>query len=108
MNDRPEIIVQGERSRLFPVLSEASKEGRTLSILLSCMEYVDEFGQAMLADLGIRAGVRSKIETYTEVVLRKSADGKFRPDGLIVVRTGSRIWTALVEAKVGNSELLAD
>ena len=108
MGEKLELIVQGERSRLFPVLSETSKEGRTLSILLSCIEYVDDFGQAMLADLGIRAGVRSKIETYTEVVLRKTADKKFRPDGLIVVRTGSRTWTALIEAKVGNSELTAE
>lgn len=108
MTDRPEFIVQGERSRLFPVLSETSKEGRTLSILLSCIENISEFGKGLLSDLGIRAGVRTKIETYTEVVLKKGGDKNLRPDGLIVVRTGNKIWTALVEAKVGNADLNAE
>jgi len=108
MTDRPEFIVQGERARLFPVLSETSREGRTLSILLSCMENVNEFGRGLLSDLGIRAGVRTKIEAYTEVVLKKCGDKNLRPDGLIVVRTGSKIWTALVEAKVGNADLNVD
>lgn len=111
MSDLPEMLVQGERARLFPVLAETSKEGRTLSIILACIENVFEFGQTLLADLNIRVGSRTKIEIFTEVVFAKNdagAKGDFRPDGLIVVQTGSKRWTAMVEAKVGKNELYAD
>ncbi|WP_417415560.1 hypothetical protein [Hoeflea sp.] len=105
MSEKPDFLVQGERSRLFPILADTSKEGRTLSILLACMESVDEFGKSLLTDLGIKTGVRAKLETYTEVVLKKGGEKVLRPDGLLVLKSGSKVWTALVEAKVGNSEL---
>jgi hypothetical protein len=101
----PSVLERGERARLFPVLADTSKEGRTLSIFLSCLENVEEFGAAMLSSIGHRVGARSRIETYTEVVLKKGGEKKFRPDGLIVVRNGSKQWMALVEAKVSNSDL---
>lgn len=104
--DLPSPLVRGERARLFPVLAETSKEGRTLSIFLACLENVEELGRAMLSELGLRVGTRSRIETYTETVLAKQGGNKsLRPDGLIIFRTGSTRWTALVEAKVGNSDL---
>lgn len=106
MTKLPSILQRGEPSRLFPVLADTSKEGRTLSIFLACLENVDEFGRAMMASLDQRMGVRAKIETYTEVGLHKTiAAAKYRPDGLIVVSTGKSTWTALVEAKVGAAEL---
>jgi hypothetical protein len=110
MTDKlPEFLVQGETARLFPVLSTTSKEGRTTSIVLACLAKVDEFGAALIGSLGQRVGVRTKIETYTEVVCKNRSSGlKDRPDGLIVVKTGSREWSALVEAKVGTSSLDAD
>ncbi|MEP1327139.1 hypothetical protein [Pseudophaeobacter sp.] len=105
----PEFLVQGEQARLFPVLSTTSKEGRTTSIVLACMAKVDEFGASLLSNLGQRVGVRTKIDTYTEVVCaNRSSEQKDRPDGLIVMRTGSREWRALVEAKVGSTDLDAD
>jgi hypothetical protein len=63
MSDRPAFVVRGERARLFPVLADTSKEGRTASILLACLEYVEEFGRAILAELGQRSGSRTRIET---------------------------------------------
>jgi hypothetical protein len=106
MTKLPSILNKGEPSRLFPVLADTSKEGRTLSIFLACLENVDEFGRAMIASLDQRMGVRAKIETYTEVGLKKTISGaKYRPDGLVVVSTGKSTWTALVEAKVGTAEL---
>lgn len=106
MNDIPDMLASGEASRLFPVLSENSKEGRTLSIFLSCLENVGEFGRVMLGGLGAKAGSRAKIDTFTEVVFKKtSAERGERPDGLIVLRNGSTVWTALVEAKVGSNDL---
>ena len=106
MNELPDLLERGERARLFPVLADTSREGRTLSIFLSCFETVDGMGRALLGGLGVRVGARAKIETYTEVVLKKG-DGRqaVRPDGLIIVTTGTSQWTALVEAKVGNTEL---
>jgi hypothetical protein len=105
MDSKPEFLLQGERARLFPVLADTSKEGRTLSIVLACMEMVEDFGRALLCELGIKVGARTRVEAYTEVVLRKGGEVKARPDGLLVVRSGTSRWTALVEAKVGNSEL---
>jgi hypothetical protein len=108
MDERPEFLLRGERARLFPVLAETSKEGRTLSIVLACMETVEDFGKALLSDLGIKTGTRTRLEAYTEVVLRKGGDAKVRPDGLLVLRSGATRWAALVEAKVGNTDLTAD
>jgi len=105
----PEYLTQGEPTRLFPVLATTSKEGRTTSIFLACLAKIDEFGASLLNSLGQKVGVRSKIETYTEVVCKNHApDIKDRPDGLIVLRTGNREWRALVEAKVGSNELIPE
>lgn len=102
----PDILSSGEAARLFPVLAETSKEGRTLSIFLACLENVPAFGRSMLRDLDVGFGVRGRVDTFTEVVLKRTnSDAKHRPDGLIVVNTGRSVWTALVEAKVGASEL---
>jgi hypothetical protein len=106
MNKLPAILQTGEAARLFPVLADTSKEGRTLSIFLACLENVSEFGRSMLGGLEVRVGSRGRIDTFTEVGLKKAIpDAKYRPDGLIVVNTGKSVWTALVEAKVGASEL---
>ena len=108
-DDLPDCIVQGEAARLFPVLSTTSKEGRTTSIVLACMSKIDEFGATLLQSVGQRLGKRSRLDTYTEVVCKAQNSGcKDRPDGLLVLRVGSREWKALVEAKVGNAELEAD
>lgn len=105
----PEYLKQGEAARLFPVLSTTSKEGRTTSIVLACMSKVEEFGANLLLSVGQRLGKRGKLETYTEVVFEKSLSGlNDRPDGLIVLTVGGRVWRALVEAKIGSAELDPD
>jgi hypothetical protein len=104
MSDIPAFLIRGERARLFPVLADTSKEGRTASILLACLSNVDEFGRSLMSTVGQRAGTRAKIETFTEVCFRNQ-DQKLRPDGLIVLNTGLRQWKAIIEAKVGNSDL---
>lgn len=106
---RPEYLSQGELARLFPVLATTSKEGRTTSIFLACMAKIDEFGKELLRSVSQKTGVRASIECYTEIVFKgEKNDANDRPDGLIIVRNGSREWRALVEAKVGNNELSAD
>ena len=106
MKTEPDLLVSGQEARLFPVLADTSKEGRSLSIFLVCLSHVYEFGHTLLKTLGLRIGSRTRIETFTEVKLSKSLDDQpNRPDGLIVVSTGKRSWTALVEAKIGRSKL---
>ena len=102
----PEYLKQGEVARLFPVLSTTSKEGRTTSIVLACLSKIEEFGKSLLGTVGQRVGKLSRIETYTEVGFKEQPnEQKDRPDGLIVLKIGSREWRALVEAKVGNNDL---
>ncbi|AOF99815.1 hypothetical protein BSY18_1790 [Blastomonas sp. RAC04] len=106
MGQLPDFLQSGEAARLFPVLADTSKEGRTLSIFLACLENVNEFGRSMLGSVGLKLGSRARIDTFTEVVFKKGvSDSKHRPDGLIKVSTGKSTWTALVEAKVGTAEL---
>ncbi|MBI76011.1 MAG: hypothetical protein CMH94_10485 [Oceanicaulis sp.] len=105
MEDIDGFEARGERARLFPVLAESSKEGRTLSIVLATLAQVPEFGASMLNAIGRRHGVKTKIEAYTEVTFPKRKGDKLRPDGLIVVSTGKRSWSAFVEAKIGNASL---
>lgn len=106
MSGMPKGVVQGERARLFPVLSETSKEGRTTSVFLATFANVREFGSALLGALGQKIGARAQLDAFTEVSFEKKSDEKrLRPDGLISVRVGSRSWSALVEAKVGNNTL---
>ena len=105
----PDYLVQGESARLFPVLSTTSKEGRTTSIVLACLSKVEEFGSELLSSVGQRVGQRANVQTFTEIVFQKQTSGiKDRPDGLIILKVGAREWRALVEAKVGNSQLDAD
>ncbi len=106
MSDLPEILKAGEFARLIPVVAETSKEQRAAATLLSVVAAVDEYGRGVLRRVGAPAGKSSKIRCYTEVVFKTplQSSGK-RPDGLIVVTTGKRAWTAIVEAKVGNTNL---
>lgn len=106
MSDLPDFLVSGAPARLFPVLAETSKEGRTLSIFLSCLCSVDELGRYLLASVGKSVGKKAKIEAFTEVVFKKANEGaKCRPDGLLIVRSGKQVWSALIEAKIGRSDI---
>ena len=108
MSALPDFLKQGESARLFPVLSTTSKEGRATSILLSCLSKVDEFAAVQLKTLGLRAGKRTNVQSYTEVVFLDSSQKNKRPDGLIEVSTGSKNKKYfLVEAKIGSAELNA-
>jgi hypothetical protein len=106
MAELPKYLARGERARLFPVLADTSKEGRSTSILLACLSNVREFGQAMLSSIGQRAGKRAVLAAYTEIGFAAERDKKtHRPDGLIVLTVGNREWRAFVETKVGSNEL---
>lgn len=105
MEDVEGFDARAERARLFPVLAESSKEGRTLSIVLATLAQVPEFAASVLNAIGRRHGKWTTVETYTEISFPKYNDQKLRPDGLIVVSTGRSQWSAFVEAKIGNAPL---
>lgn len=74
--------MQGEVARLFPVLATTSKEGRTTSIVLSCISNVNEFGKELLKSVGVKTGKKASVEAYTEVVFNGCKEKeKDRPDG---------------------------
>jgi hypothetical protein len=94
-------------ARLIPITSASgveAQERRAASALLAVIAAVNEFGRGLLKPLGAPAG---KIETFIEVPFKTDA-GTIRPDGVITVAgRGGKTWTALVETKVGSSELEA-
>ena len=90
----------GEQARLFPVLSEGSKEGRAASIFLACLTLVPELADKILRPIGRKIGARSKIYCLTEVSFDDEKAN--RPDGLIGVVTSGSVWKALVEFKVAG------
>ena len=89
-NDKPSFLVQGDRARLFPVLSDSSKEGRATSIFLACLANVDEFADKLLSSVGRKVGKLSHVRAYSEVCFASEGEQmRSRPDGLIeVVRIG--------------------
>jgi len=106
MSELPDFLVCGERARLFPVLADTSKEGRTLSIFLSCLCSVDELGRSLLASVGKAAGKRAKIQAFTEVKFKRADEGSGRrPDGLVIVTSGKQVWSAIIEAKIGGAHI---
>lgn len=105
MSSNPEILISGEIARLIPVIADSRKEQRVASVFLATISAVPSFSQALMSTLGQRLGQRSVIDTFTEVVLKVDKEAKDRPDGLLQVSTGTKNWSALIEAKIGNSDL---
>jgi len=107
--DRPEFLISGEPARLIPVVADGSREKRIASVVLAVMTAVPAFARALIAGTGKSIGKSARVECWTEVVFTGQENaGKDRPDGLIVVSTGRSRWSALVEAKIGNQELVAE
>jgi hypothetical protein len=66
---------------------------------------VPGYAQAVLSPLDPPSGQRAKVTCYTEVVFKSKGVKRPRPDGLGVVSLGSRTWVAIIESKIGSSEL---
>lgn len=92
-------------ARLIPVAGirgQDEQEIRAASSLLAVMGAVDQFGKALLMEIGAPGG---RVSTFTEVPL-EDADGRvWRPDGAIVVERGKTSWKCLVEVKTNNVPL---
>ncbi len=101
-----ERLATGQFARLIPTVADSKKEERATSTLLASFMVVPGFAREVLSDAGAPIGKRIKIVCYTEVTFknREKAKGP-RPDGLIIITSGSMQWAALIESKIGNSDL---
>lgn len=105
-NDNP---FSGEEARLFPVVSPKREEQRQTSVLLAVLVAIPELAKQLLESIGEKTGSRASIETFTEVGFKGKNATKDKPDGLIIVaKSKSNVWRALLEVKIGNSEIQAD
>lgn len=96
-------IIGGEPARLIPILAEGKKEERATSALMAAMSVVPEFAKQLLTPFGAKINARASIQCFTEVRFQGSEE--LRPDGLIIVRSGKKEWSAILESKVGNAKL---
>ncbi|MFC5500926.1 hypothetical protein ACFPJ4_01590 [Lysinimonas soli] len=91
-------------ARLIPtsgISGADEQERRGTSALLAVMNSVREYGRAITTPFGAPAGA---METFIEVPFDLNGKRVF-PDGLIRVKWGKKVWTALVEVKTGTNEL---
>lgn len=108
MSDLDCLLTGERRARLLP--TPASKKERALtSILLATMTVVRPFARQLLKGWGTSMLKTSDLHAYTEVLFPVAGRSKsVRPDGVLVLATRKRRWTALVEAKVGNAAVDAE
>lgn len=91
-------------ARLIPtsgISGAQEQERRAASAFLAVVSVVPDLARALLRPLKAPSG---KISTYIEVPFEKNKN-TVRPDGLIRIERGNKIWTALVEVKTGRNDL---
>ncbi len=98
------------KARLIPSLADSKKEERATSSLLATFSIIPDFANSILCAAGASTSSRSKISCYTEVAFgdKNSKSKSVRPDGLVVIKNGKKYWSALVESKIGNSDLKSE
>ena len=105
MMDASKFIKNGNRARLFSTYKSSQIEQRLLSTTLSSLVTAQPLAEKIFSKLGLRIGTRAEIFAYTEVHLLKGDKLSKRPDGFIIVNTGRKTWTALVEAKANDAQI---
>ncbi len=100
---KDQIETRPRPARLIPSYSDS--EQKVTSILLACFRIVPDFAKEVLQEAGASISKSAEINCYTEIVFKKRANPnkKSRPDGLIFVKSRNKVWTAIVESKVGNN-----
>lgn len=94
-------------ARLFPVAgigAAEEQERRATSALLAVMTGVREFGRALVARCGAPGGM---VSTFIEVPFGQEEEA-YRPDGVLRVTRGQKVWTALLEVKTSTGKLQAE
>ena len=106
MNALDDILKNAHRARLIPTVADSRKEERIVSVLLATLSVVPPFAEQFLERCGVRMGKTSALRSYTEVEFM-AADGSStdRPDGVLSLLTRQSRWTALLEAKIDNTEI---
>jgi len=100
------ILSSGVQARLIPTIADSQKEERATSCLLASFMVVPTYARDVLSEAGAPVGKRINLSCYTEIIFKSNEKGKKpRPDGLVVIDNGNKKWTALIESKIGNSEL---
>lgn len=90
-------------ARLIPTVADSKKEERATSALLACFMAVPEFAKEVLSEAGAPTYKKMNIDAFTEVAFKGGVGkSKPRPDGLLILTSGNKSWTALVESKVGT------
>lgn len=105
MTQLPAALKSGHPARLFPDLAASNRENRMTSIFLALVPQIPELASVIFGSIGQRIGKRTTIQAWTEVVFRQGGSGGDQPDGYVEIASGSKIWTAIVEAKVGKNNL---
>ena len=109
MTSLDDLLTDEKRARLIPTSAHSQKEQRLTSVFLATMAVVRPFAAQLLRSWGQRMSKTSRLCTYTEVEFPASDGGSVkRPDGVLVLTTGKRRWTALLEAKADNAVIDAD
>lgn len=108
MTSTHDFLVRGESARLFPTLADTSREQRATSIFLAVMSQVPGLAEAILQSINVKVGKRTRVEAYTEVVLKQEGSTSGRPDGLLIVQSSRMKWSALIETKIGGAKLDSD
>lgn len=104
-------LLSGREVRLFPchrINSIREAELRATASFLAVARAVSEFGKRVVSMAGGPAGTLS---CYAEVPFKLQTGTKSReerPDGVMRVTRGKKVWSALVEAKVGDNPLEQD
>ena len=109
MTSLDEILNKAQPARLIPTVADSRREERIVSILLATLPRVRPFAEVLLERCGQKFGKSSDLRCYTEVEF-PSFDGnsKNRPDGVLSLTTRKARWTALLEAKIENTEIDED
>ncbi|MXW00792.1 MAG: hypothetical protein F4X59_09830 [Holophagales bacterium] len=101
-----DLLKDTKKARLIPAYDQKQLEQRLTTVLLASMTVVRPLAKGLIKIwAGRNYGARSRLKAYTEVSFPRSGteSGSLRPDGVLVLTTGSQRWTALVEAKArGN------
>jgi len=106
-----QLLEAGERARLIPVTTARQKELAAVSVFLAVFRIVPEYARMMLEEVGAPWTARSSLTALTEVCFKKPKQKRSqlpRPDGMIIVDTTRKEWSALVEAKIKNEQLSAE
>lgn len=99
-----------KQARLIPVAGikgDREAEQRATSALLAVLSIVRPLSHELLSPLGASTAAKATVESFCEVTVDANGSA-VRPDGVIRVTYGKRVFTALIEVKTGDNKLDQD